>query len=83
MPSRRSQLTTAVASILGVLISAPALAQSCSGPLRKINIGVAVAPPNVMHTAPYIAKALGFFAKRCIDASTQSSSESGTRSSLV
>jgi ABC-type nitrate/sulfonate/bicarbonate transport system substrate-binding protein len=28
---------------------------------------VAVAPPNVVHTAPYIAKALGFFAKRCID----------------
>ena len=36
--------------------------------MRKINIGVAVAPPNVVHTAPYVAKALGFFAKRCIDA---------------
>jgi NitT/TauT family transport system substrate-binding protein len=36
--------------------------------MRKINIGVAVAPPNVVHTAPYIAKELGFFAKRCIDA---------------
>ena len=43
-------------------------AANCSGPLRKINIGVAVAPPNVVHTAPYVAKALGFFAKRCIDA---------------
>src|ERR1051325_3104036 len=41
---------------------------SCSGSLRKINIGVAVAPPNVIHTAPYVAKALGYFAKRCIDA---------------
>src|SRR5215470_4502681 len=36
--------------------------------MRKINIGVAVAPPNVVHTAPYIAKELGFFAKHCIDA---------------
>jgi len=36
--------------------------------MRKINVGVAVAPPNVVHTAPYIAKALGFFAARCIDA---------------
>src|SRR5262244_2588290 len=36
--------------------------------VRKINIGVAVAPPNVVHTSPYVAKELGFFAKRCIDA---------------
>lgn len=40
----------------------------CTGPLRKINIGVAVSPPNVVHTTPYVAKALGYFAKRCIDA---------------
>ena len=69
MPPFRSQaIIGAAALILGALIATPALAQSCSGPLRKINIGVAVAPPNVVHTAPYIAKALGFFAKRCIDA---------------
>src|SRR5882762_7101632 len=36
--------------------------------MRNINIGVSVAPPNVVHTSPYIAKELGFFAKRCIDA---------------
>jgi NitT/TauT family transport system substrate-binding protein len=36
--------------------------------MRKINIGVSVAPPNVVHTSPYVAKALGYFAKRCIDA---------------
>jgi len=35
--------------------------------MRKINVGVAVSPPNVVHTAPYIAKAMGAFAKRCID----------------
>src|SRR5205085_2652639 len=37
---------------------------------RKINVGVAVAPPNVVHTAPYVAKALGFFAKHCVEANT-------------
>src|SRR6202043_3097559 len=56
------------AFILGALIATPASAQTCAGPQSKINVGVAVAPPNVVHTAPYIAKALGFFAKRCIDA---------------
>jgi NitT/TauT family transport system substrate-binding protein len=43
-------------------------AQNCSI-MRKINIGVSVAPPNVVHTSPYVAKELGCFAKRCIDAS--------------
>ena len=45
----------------------PAAAQSCPA-MRKINVGVSVAPPNVVHTSPYVAKELGFFAKRCIDA---------------
>src|SRR5882724_10470454 len=43
-----------------------ALAQECKG-LRKINVGVSVAPPNVAHTTPYVAKALGLFAKHCIE----------------
>jgi NitT/TauT family transport system substrate-binding protein len=45
-----------------------AAAQSCST-MRKINVGVSVAPPNVVHTSPYVAKELGFFAKRCIEPS--------------
>jgi len=64
-----------VAALVGLAAAALAgsscLAQSaptCPNGLRKINIGTAVAPPNVVHTAPYVAKALGFFAKRCIDA---------------
>src|SRR3954468_4873412 len=44
-----------------------AAAQPCPA-MRKINIAVSVAPPNVVHTSPYVAKALGFFEKRCIDA---------------
>jgi ABC-type nitrate/sulfonate/bicarbonate transport system substrate-binding protein len=43
-----------------------AAAQSCAT-MRKISIGVSVAPPNVVHTSPYVAKDLGFFAKRCIE----------------
>ena len=50
------------------LHTAAAQSPACTGPMRKINVGVSVAPPNVVHTAPYIAKALGYFAKRCIDA---------------
>ena len=49
--------------------AAPAAAQvDCKGPPRKINVGVSVSPPNVVHTTPYIAKELGIFAKHCIDA---------------
>src|SRR5262245_27840485 len=52
------------------LVAGDALAQGAPNcpTMRKINIGVSVAPPNVVHTAPYVAKELGFFAKRCIDA---------------
>jgi NitT/TauT family transport system substrate-binding protein len=45
-----------------------AQAQSCSGTMRHVNIGVAVSPPNVVHTVPYVAKALGIFAQHCLDA---------------
>ena len=53
--------------VLGALgMADDAAAQSCPT-MRKINIGVSVAPPNVVHTSPYVAKELGFFAKRCIE----------------
>ena len=48
-----------------------ALAQSapnCPQGMRKLDIGISVSPPNVVHTSPYVAKALGYFAKRCVDA---------------
>lgn len=40
----------------------------CPGGLRKISVAVSVSPPNVVHTTPYVAKALGYFAKHCVDA---------------
>src|SRR5256885_14748818 len=55
------------AAALGLALASPASAQNCPT-LRKVNVGVSVAPPNVVHTAPYVAKALGFFAKHCVDA---------------
>jgi NitT/TauT family transport system substrate-binding protein len=54
-----------------VLVIDGAVAQNapgCTGPMRKINVGISVTPPNVAHTTPYVAKALGLFAKHCIDA---------------
>ena len=54
--------------VLAALI-AEAAAQAGPGcaTMRKVNVGVSVAPPNVVHTSPYVAKELGFFAKRCIE----------------
>ena len=57
----------ALSIALAPSLLAPASAQNCPT-MHKINVGVAVAPPNVVHTAPYVAKALGFFAKHCVEA---------------
>src|SRR5947209_3879418 len=59
---------TALAAVTGSVCADGAAAQSPCGGMRKINVGVSVAPPNVVHSSPYVAKELGFFAKRCIDA---------------
>jgi ABC-type nitrate/sulfonate/bicarbonate transport system substrate-binding protein len=68
MPTGYRWLLVAVLAAASVADAAlqTAAAQSCPA-MRKINIGVSVAPPNVVHTSPYVAKDLGFFAKRCIE----------------
>ncbi len=67
--NHRSLFCVAVTAAALIAMANETTAQpACSGPMRKINVGTAVAPPNVVHTAPFVAKALGFFAKRCIDA---------------
>jgi NitT/TauT family transport system substrate-binding protein len=63
----RSLGTWGLALLATTMIVGDASAQNCPT-MRKINVGVAVAPPNVVHTSPYVAKALGYFAKHCIDA---------------
>src|SRR5687768_9707316 len=65
--NRSIALLPLVAAALVVAQADDAAAQTCTA-MRKINVGVSVAPPNVVHTSPYVAKELGFFAKRCIDA---------------
>lgn len=60
-------IAPAVIAGLAASVAQTAFAQSCTAP-RKINVGVAVSPPNVVHTAPYVAKELGFFQKHCVDA---------------
>jgi ABC-type nitrate/sulfonate/bicarbonate transport system substrate-binding protein len=63
---KNAYLVTAIAVLVVAATTQQAAAQSCPT-MRKINIGVSVAPPNVVHTSPYVAKELGFFAKRCIE----------------
>src|SRR5215470_2538950 len=67
MLKRRATLLVVLA---GAFAASGALAQSAPScpTMRKINVGVSVAPPNVVHTSPYVAKELGYFTKRCIDA---------------
>jgi ABC-type nitrate/sulfonate/bicarbonate transport system substrate-binding protein len=67
MTMTRTILALAGAATMTVLLSAGQADAACAS-MRKINIGVAVSPPNVVHTTPYVAKELGLFAKHCIDA---------------
>ena len=64
---RKTAILLAATAAVSLLAGHDASAQQCTT-MRKINIGVSVAPPNVVHTSPYVAKELGYFAKRCIDA---------------
>jgi len=68
--SRTAMVAGLLAAACSTLLPGDASAQPTPNcpTMRKINIGVSVAPPNVVHTSPYVAKALGYFAKRCIDA---------------
>src|SRR5262249_34236981 len=65
-----SKILTFGCALLMVAAATAAAAQGAPNcpTMRKINVGVSVAPPNVVHTSPSVAKALGLFANRCIDA---------------
>ena len=66
----KTVLLGATAALIAASITAASAQSAPNCPtMRKVNVGVSVSPPNVVHTTPYVAKALGFFAKRCIDAS--------------
>jgi ABC-type nitrate/sulfonate/bicarbonate transport system substrate-binding protein len=66
--SRSSVALSLIALSLACSLGPAAAEADCKGAPRKINVGVSVSPPNVVHTTPYVAKELGIFAKHCIDA---------------
>ena len=57
----------ALTVVAGLSLASTGPAHAACATMRKINIGVSVSPPNVVHTSPYVAKELGLFAKHCID----------------
>ena len=52
----------------GVFSTAVFAAEPACKEMRKVKLGVSVSPPNVVHTPVFVARALGLFARRCIDA---------------
>ena len=58
----------AACCVLLALGTGEAAAQANCTTIRRINIGISVAPPNVVHTSPFVALELGYFTKHCIDA---------------
>jgi ABC-type nitrate/sulfonate/bicarbonate transport system substrate-binding protein len=68
MAARLRTIRPVLAGLLLAMAAGQALAQTPCTTMRKINVGVSVAPPNVVHTSPYVAKELGLFTKHCIDA---------------
>jgi NitT/TauT family transport system substrate-binding protein len=61
-------LIAAMTGIIAEVGTAAAQAKAPCKEMRKIKIGVSVAPPNVVHTPVYVARDLGIFKSRCIDA---------------
>ena len=66
----RIALATLLAIFAAVSITAPVAAQTkpACKEMRKVKLGAPVSPPNVVHTSPFVARALGIFASHCIDA---------------
>jgi NitT/TauT family transport system substrate-binding protein len=69
-PLPRAVLLTLLATSTAAFSAATATAQTkpACKEMRKVKIGVPVSPPNVVHTPVFVARALGIFANRCIEA---------------
>ena len=63
-----SEQCLAAVCVLLALGTSEAAAQANCAAMRRIDIGISVAPPNVVHTSPYVALELGYFTRHCIDA---------------
>ncbi len=80
----RAGATTAL--VLFALANVPtsrAQDAACPGGMREAAIGVAVVPPNVLHTPAYVAKELGLFARHCVDAKIVAFEGAGSASAMV
>jgi NitT/TauT family transport system substrate-binding protein len=66
----RVALATLLAIFAAVSSAGSVAAQSkpACKEMRKVKLGAPVSPPNVVHTPPFVARALGIFASHCIDA---------------
>src|SRR4029077_20186163 len=56
-----SEQCLAAFCVLLALGTSEAAAQANCAAMRKIDIGISVAPPNVVHTSPFVASELGYF----------------------
>ena len=67
---RAGRIALAISLVCSAVLysDAPAAAQGKCKEMRKVKLGVSVSPPNVVHTPVYVARALGIFAKHCVDA---------------
>ena len=72
----------AAAIACAIAMPAEAGAQACPE-MREATIGVAVVPPNVLHTPAYVAKELGLFAKHCVDAKIVAFEGAGSATATV
>src|SRR5712692_6047080 len=65
------RIVTAALLALFIFSNAAPAAEPAKAPckeMRKVKLGISVSPPNVVHTPIYVARALGIFARHCIDA---------------
>ena len=69
---RAAHMAQAALLVLSLFFSSAApAAETATAPckeMRKMKFGISVSPPNVVHTPIYVARALGIFARHCIDA---------------
>ena len=56
------------AVLIGIFATTGFAAEPACKDMRKVKLGVSVSPPNVVHTPVFVARALGIFARHCIDA---------------
>src|SRR5437762_11988118 len=66
---RMERIALAISLVCSAVLysDAPAAAQGKCKEMRKVKLGVSVSPPNVVQTPAYVARALGIFARHCID----------------